>query len=88
MNKTQKDQLSEIKLALEAMGFDDHLQVVTDIQEEAQEAFDNKSERWQESEKGQEAQELIDNLDAAKDALDQLARSLNDAIDCLGKVTD
>ena len=44
--------------------------------EEAQDTYDNRSERWQESEKGEEYEEMIS-------ALEDAASSVQDAIDYL-----
>lgn len=49
-----------------------------EIQEELQESFDNKSENWQESEKGEEAQEEIDSVEELKDNCDSLQSDIED----------
>lgn len=49
---------------------------LTEMAEEAQDTFDNRSEKWQESEKGDEFQEKIS-------ALEDAANSVGDAIDYL-----
>lgn len=43
--------------------------IVEDIMNEEQESFDNKSEKWQEGEKGEEAQEIINNLESAIESI-------------------
>lgn len=59
------DKLTDIQAELEILA------------EEAQEYYDNRSEKWQESEKGDEWQEKIS-------ALEDAANSVGDAIDYLG----
>lgn len=61
--------LGKIKDKLEALQAE-----LTEMAEEAQETFDNRSEKWQESEKGDEYQERIS-------ALEDAANSVGDAID-------
>ena len=43
--------------------------IIEDIMNEHQGTFDNKSEKWQESERGEEAQELIANLESSIESL-------------------
>jgi len=61
--------LGKIKDKLEALQAE-----LTEMAEEAQDTFDNRSEKWQESEKGDEFQEKIS-------ALEDAANSVGDAID-------
>lgn len=61
--------LGKIKDKLEALQAG-----LTEMAEEAQDTFDNRSEKWQESEKGDEFQEKIS-------ALEDAANSVGDAID-------
>ena len=63
--------LGKIKDKLEALQAE-----LTEMAEEAQDTFDNRSEKWQESEKGDEFQEKIS-------ALEDAANSVGDAIDYL-----
>ena len=51
------------------------------LQEEMQDTYDNRSERWQESEKGEEYMEQID-------ALEDAASSVRDAIDYLSDYSE
>jgi hypothetical protein len=56
---------------------EDKIAKLTDLRDAAQEQYDNKSDKWHESEKGEQAQEQIDyltsicdNLESAKDDLE------------------
>lgn len=76
MNKTQRNQIekwiesiNEIKEGVESM------------QEEEEEKFDNMPESLQESERGEQMQNGIENLEAA-------ALSLEEAIDSLNSATE
>lgn len=61
--------LMDLQVELEAMA------------EEAQEIYDNRTERWQESEKGEEYGEMIS-------ALEDAASSVQDAIDYLSDYSE
>jgi len=64
------DALAELKARLEAE------------RDERQEEYDNKSERWQEGDKGQAAQEWIDGIGNAADTLDSaLETDLPEAVE-------
>lgn len=74
MNKTQRTQIEkwiesiiEIKEGVESM------------QEEEQDKLDNMPENLQESERGEQMQNGIENLDAAASSLEEAIDSLNDA---------
>lgn len=43
-----------------------------EMKNELKEKFDGKSERWQESEKGEEAQDQINEVEEVSDSCDQL----------------
>lgn len=53
--------------------------------DEMQEAFDSKSERWQESDKGSEAQEVLNYLDSA---VDELREVCDTAENCANNLRD
>lgn len=74
MNKQRKENISRIRVMLKMA--QEELEKVLD---EEQEDFDNKSEAFQESERGEAMQEDIDNVESASGLLD-------DAIDCLDEV--
>jgi hypothetical protein len=57
---------------------DDALNIVRELQEEKQEVFDERSERWQESEKGQEAQEELSTLEQAELHIEEARGFLNE----------
>ena len=59
----------------------DFSNVVRIAADEAQEEFDNWSERTQESEKGETMQEYIDHLNSAADAFDEAFSELNEALE-------
>ena len=74
MNKQRKEKISRIRATLKMA--QEELEKVLD---EEQEDFDNKSEAFQESERGEAMQEDIDNVESASGLLD-------DVIDCLDEV--
>lgn len=74
MNKQRKENISRIRVVLKMM--QEELEKVLDAE---QEDFDNKSEAFQESERGEAMQEDIDNVETASGLLD-------DVIDCLDEV--
>lgn len=59
----------------------DFSSVVRIAADEAQEKFDNWSERTQESEKGETMQEYIDHLNSAADAFDEAFSELNEVLE-------
>lgn len=65
MNKSDLKMLAAILAQIE-----EAKETVETIRDAARETFDNRSEKWQESDKGQEASEECDRLDALCDALD------------------
>lgn len=52
---------------------------IDNLASEMQDTYDNRSERWQDSETGEEYQEKID-------ALEEASQSVGDAIDTLSEV--
>ncbi len=76
MNKTNQKEVSALISTIEEAVA--ALQAITD---DEQEAFDEKSEKWQESEKGEEASEVLDTLQAQVDALEEVAGELSGMID-------
>ena len=50
-------------------------ELLTCTLDELQRYYDDRSEDWQESERGEEHQERIDSLEAVLDALDEIART-------------
>ena len=65
MNKSRRATLNMIANALQELK--SQLETVRD---EEQDAFDNMPESFQESERGETMQEMIDNMDYANDSLD------------------
>ncbi|MDD2775492.1 MAG: hypothetical protein PHU06_06025 [Gallionella sp.] len=53
---------------------------IQELRDVEQDKFDDKSERWQEGEKGEEAQAKIDTLNEAADSLETTANELNDLV--------
>ena len=49
------------------------------IQNSLQESFDEKSDNWQESDKGEVAQEEIDRFETIKDTLDEAISAIENA---------
>lgn len=52
---------------------------IDNLASEMQDTYDNRSERWQESETGEEYQEKID-------ALEEASQSVGDAVDTLSEI--
>lgn len=59
LNKTQKKELKAI-----ADFLSEHLDFINDLATNKREAYENKSDRWKEGDKGQEASEECDQLDS------------------------
>ena len=78
MNATRRKSLTKILDTLDQAKSD-----LESLLSEEQKDFDNRSEKWQEGEAGQEAQEKLDALQTAIDSLDDIcggdARSIADA---------
>ena len=72
MNQKQRKRLAEL-----AGSIADISSEVGEILYDEQSAFDAKSEKWQESEKGQKQDQLISELQAAVDALDNAQHELD-----------
>jgi hypothetical protein len=53
---------------------------VQDLLDDAQTEFDGKSEKWQESEKGTEAEATINNLECAIENIESAVTSLNESV--------
>jgi len=75
MNKTTRKKIDDMKTKLEAMQSD--LEAIRDAE---QDAFDSKSERWQEGEKGEAARAVIDGLNSACDSLTEVVGVLEDEV--------
>lgn len=55
-------------------------EVLDDIKTHKEATYDNRSEKWQESEKGEAAKEEIDSLDEIVDYLESAISNLEDLI--------
>ena len=53
---------------------------------ELQDAFDEKSEKYQESENGEKALNKIDDFGNVKDTLESLVEEVNDLVDSVGEL--
>lgn len=51
---------------------------IEDLKDSLQEVFDNRSDKWQESDKGSEAQDFIDFLDDQYNDIDSIICNLED----------
>ena len=76
MKKTNMRALANIKDRLT-----DLRSLIETIAQDEQDAFDAKSEKWQESDKGQAAQDAVETLN-------NIATELNDAEDALGDIME
>ena len=73
MKKSHQTDLQKAEALLE-----EAKNLITGVQESLQDDFDNKSEKWQEGEKGEEAQQLIDDLSSIVDEVETAYDNLND----------
>ena len=80
MKAAQKKIIADVVTMLGKLGFDDEAQKLTDLRDELEEAWGEKSERWQDGEAGQAAREEIDKIAHAVDAIDSLTEALNEAM--------
>jgi hypothetical protein len=76
MNKTNQKELATLIGTLE-----EAVAAIQAIHDDEQEAFDDKSEKWQESEKGEEASEALDTIQAQVDALEEIVGELSGMLD-------
>lgn len=67
MNKTQLKKLSAAESTVQEL-----IANLEGVKGELEDSFDNKSEGWQEGEKGQEAQEEIDSVGEIIDSLENI----------------
>jgi peptidoglycan hydrolase CwlO-like protein len=83
MTTAQKKKLSKIVDAVQDLrcNIEALKESVEEAQEKKQEAFDDKSDKWQEGEKGQAMQAQIDELESEVSALDDFYCELERAID-------
>lgn len=73
MNNKQRERIREIAAAAEEL-----VHNIAAIRDEAEEKYDGMSDRFQESEKGEQAQETIDKLTGIADAIEEQANELAD----------
>lgn len=76
MNKTQQKQAVKA-LAMIEEGFD----IISELLGDIQGNYDNKSEKWQEGEAGEKAQEDISNLEDAVNDLESAKSHLENVIE-------
>ena len=75
MNKARRKRIQELK--------DKLLDMITEIEEirdEEQEAYDSLPESLQDGDKGTKMSEAVDNLESAYSSLEEVAESLEEAI--------
>ena len=73
--------LIDIKQDLEALA-----EEFDTVVNELQDAFDEKSEKYQESENGEKALNKIDDFGNVKDTLESLVEEVNDLVDSVGEL--
>lgn len=66
------------KLDAMASAIETQMHLMRAIVEDERSAHDDKSERWQESEKGQEAGELIESLEGGLDEIENALSTIRD----------
>lgn len=74
MNNARRKRLAEIAERISDLGCD-----IEEIMNEEQEARDNMPENMQESERGERMAEIIDNLQGAIDALEDVHTTIEEA---------
>ena len=74
MNKATVKKIDALILRLESIAIEmsDQSWLESEV-ESLQDAFDNRSEKWQESEKGSEAQEILNQLESAMNAVREVS---------------
>lgn len=74
MNKATVKKIDALILRLESIAIEmsDQNWLESEV-ELLQDAFDNRSEKWQESEKGNEAQEILNQLESAMNAVREVS---------------
>lgn len=76
MNKQRRTRIEEIIATLDGI-----YEVLNDLECEEQQALDNMPESFQESERGERMQEIIDYLSDAASSIEEAEESLNSAIE-------
>lgn len=76
MNKQRRTRIEEVIGTLDGI-----LEVLNDLECEEQQALDNLPESFQESERGERMQEIIDYLSDAASSIEEAEESLNSAIE-------
>lgn len=75
MNKSRRKRIQELKDKLLDM-----LTEIEEIRDEEQEAYDSLPESLQDGDKGTKMSEAVDNLESAYSSLEEVAESLEEAI--------
>lgn len=87
MKQAIKNQFATLKANLEEAAHEIECEVfIQDCTDELQEAFDNKSEKWQESDKGEEAQQRIADLEAIQEKLQELKDLASEIVDLIDEL--
>lgn len=76
MNKQRRNRIEEVVATLDGI-----YEVLNDLECEEQQALDNMPESFQESERGERMQEIIDYLSDAASSIEEAEESLNSAIE-------
>lgn len=76
MNKQRRNRIEKVIGTLDGI-----LEVLNDLECEEQQALDNLPESFQESERGERMQEIIDYLSDAASSIEEAEESLNSAIE-------
>lgn len=88
MTKPTYHAIDKLKRALIALDLPTTVDLANlhDLADEARQDYDDKSETWQESEKGEEEITRIDQLDGVIAFLDTAAESCKDALDTINDI--
>lgn len=75
MNKDQKEKLEAVVIRLS-----DDIELLEEIQNDWQEVFDERSEKWQESEKGEKWSDRIDDLSTSIEEMQSAMENIDDIL--------
>ena len=76
MKKLNAKKINKIISSLE-----EHRETLDGVLNDEQETFDARSEKWQESEKGEHASNMLSEIDASITSIDQLIEELSNSLD-------
>lgn len=90
MNKLRRKEIFEIQGLLKNAQalFEESMERLETVRDEEQEYLDNMPESLQDGEKGETAQENIDNLESALDSLEPINEEIDDVLEYLDSASE